>query len=770
MQRIGIATAGIFGRATALGVAACLALLVPAGSAAATPPTLWTRCPSGSAAARCNIPRGVAADPASGHVYVADSANDRIVELTAWGAFLKAWGWDVVVSGPGNDTTPPENQLESCIPARGDVCKAGVKGGGRGQLIRPQGVALDSASDLYVVEGEFGKLRVQKFDPTAGAGEEEAQFLLMFGGKVDETSDGNLCPRPGFPEDVCKGAVGGTGNGEFGPNVVIGSFIAISSDGKVWVGDQERIQRFDTAGEYQSQIALAGETVKALAVDPTGNLYVATCSACTALDPAEPEVRKYSPTGVEVPRAFEVADPKALAVDASGNLYVLDGDTKPTLRVFDPEREELESFSAGLDASTGIATNTVDTKEGVGIYLSNSHEGSSFVEALGPPPFNWPRPEVPPSIESQFTLAATTDSATVKAQIDPRFWDDTTYWVRYGTGKCSEGGCPEEMPLPPGSKLTDQILEEALPTKAVFLSGLVPDTDYHYRFVAESSGGGPVYGVEGVEGSFHTFALSSAPEEGCPNDALRTGASARLPDCRAYEQVSPPQKDGDVEYSQTPVDMATAGGEELTFAASNPAFGPGHLSAPLWLQYIAKRGGLGWSTRSIDPPRSSLLFPRVDLVLEAGFRAFSPDLCVSFYRQDNEYPLAPGTPPGWTNIYRRSDTECGGAPDFETLIPSVPTNLLGPKQVANYSPNLLGFSANAPTAAIVAAAALTPDANPDPVPEESAEHPSSSTSPTAPAVCVWGACCPRAARRSGNPGSVREGSARPATPSPPTAR
>ena len=47
------------------------------------------------------IPRGIAADPITGHVFVADMANQRVVEFDAWGQFVKAWGWGVR-DGKGN--------------------------------------------------------------------------------------------------------------------------------------------------------------------------------------------------------------------------------------------------------------------------------------------------------------------------------------------------------------------------------------------------------------------------------------------------------------------------------------------------------------------------------------------------------------------------------------------------------------------------------------------------------------------------------------------
>ena len=67
---------------------------------------------------------------------------------------------------------------------------------------------------------------------------------------------------------------------------------------------------------------------------------------------------------------------------------------------------------------------------------------------------------------------------------------------------------------------------------------------YRYRIVAtNTSPGDPV-----IYGSDEELVVPAAPEAGpgeaCENEAVRTGPSAHLPDCRAYEQISPVDKGG----------------------------------------------------------------------------------------------------------------------------------------------------------------------------------------------------------------------------------
>ncbi len=79
------------------------------------------------------------------------------------------------------------------------------------------------------------------------------------------------------------------------------------------------------------------------------------------------------------------------------------------------------------------------------------------------------------------------------------------------------------------------------------LPALTHGETYRYRIVATSNyPGNPV-----VTGEERTLTVPSvAPTDTsavCPNEALRTGASARLPDCRGYEQLTPVNKEGSQE-------------------------------------------------------------------------------------------------------------------------------------------------------------------------------------------------------------------------------
>jgi DNA-binding beta-propeller fold protein YncE len=694
MNALGRTTRGL--AATAL-LFAFLFAISPAGASAAAPKTLWTGCTSGTAAGNCSVPRGIAADPKTGRLYVADQGNRRIVELTAWGEFVRAWGWGVRDGAA---------ELQTCTPATG--CGQGLKGNGAGQFDVPQGLTIDSAGDIYVVDLE--NRRVEKFDPTGPGG--EVQFLFAFGGP-------------------------GTGNGQFGA-WEIGSFIDIGPGDNVYVGDQGRVQVFDSSGNYLKSILLPGETVQSLVVDPTsGAFYVSYFRSIEFNKESKEGVRKFSPSG-ELLCTAPVRNPRALALDANGDLYV--AENNPTLphgsayieteiRKFNSACQEYPDYGFIVEKAqspntsietTGIATNTVTTSGGIALYYANLTHGISYVRAYypvpdKPAPFDQP-PLRAPSLLSQYAVSVDSEGATLRAQINPHFWGDASYYVEYGTEPCSLGGC-QTQPPPPGAQLGAGVIDESATTSGVFLHDLQPGTTYHYRFVSQSSGGGP---VSGSDSTFTTF-----PQPGdlapCPNDALRTGAAAKLPDCRAYEMVSPIDKNGgDIEALEglpgsafgkhflSRLDQAAPGGERITYSAAR-AFA-GAVSSPWTSQYISARDPVGgWATESINPLLGSILLYG-QRNQEIQFKSFSEDLCSAWVIQGTDLTLAPGAPDGVPNLYRQRGCDETGYELLTTVAPPGFSRSAEP-QDSRYVPEIQGSTTDAAHSFVRANATLTPDAS-----------------------------------------------------------
>jgi len=831
----------VAGQLAALTAAVTLLALLPlasfptAASATAPPQFVPPFCEPGSGAGQCNDPSGIGVDPKTGHLFVADKNNARIVEFTSLGKFIRAWGWGVVASGPDNkpqnerqeltvsatggsyrlrfintfldggskqqETTPiaynapagkgegagsveaaleglespvpgditvsggpgdaggtkpytieftgkytdadiPPLQpvsstltggaatatvktiqgganYEICIPANGDVCRAGQSGGpSPGQFTGAQGVAVDSSDDIYVFdsrsEGEKNA-RVQKFD-SAG------NFLLMFGGEVNKTTKANICTKANLVGgDECGLGTIGTGNGQFA-NTEVGNYVAAGPAGTIFVGDKGRIQEFGPDGKFKGEVKLseelAGKTVQQLALDGAGNFYVVLGGEEMVLG-GEEKVRKLNPTGKPgEPKSFPVAGvlkgPGAIALDSAGDVYAVEdpptfGSPKLDPRVveFDPagnklipdaEEAEKEKFFAQEGANvglSGLATSHCEGGEGLGaLYVSVR---SGHISAYGSDP-GCEGPEVePPTIETQYAASVGTTSAVLKAEINPHFSPSTTYYVRYGLEECEGAVEPcEEQPPAPGDPLGAEG-GIAVATAGVPLSGLSPGTTYHYSFVAigECEAGKECV-VPGEDRTFTTFAAPQ-PEECLANAAFRVGASANLPDCRAYEMVSPPQKNSAELAPQggtgNALLQASPSGEAISYKSST-AFGEA-VSAPQNNQYLSGRKSSGWSTQNITPPDQGGR-------IENAVRGFSPDLSRTVLVV-LEPPLCCGATPGVDNLYLR-DNASGALTLLTDVEPTIP------KGGEGYCVAYGGASADFGRVIFAAFGALTPDA------------------------------------------------------------
>lgn len=112
-------------------------------------------------------------------------------------------------------------------------------------------------------------------------------------------------------------------------------------------------------------------------------------------------------------------------------------------------------------------------------------------------------------------------------------------------------------------------------TVGVDAPGLKPGESYVYRLVARDDEGTSV-------GAWQSLTIPTVSGEGsgsCPNEALRTGPSGALPSCRAYEQVTLPDKQGAMDmFTWSPggeQDNAWAGedGEHVLFTSAFNKFG-----------------------------------------------------------------------------------------------------------------------------------------------------------------------------------------------------
>jgi hypothetical protein len=154
--------------------------------------------------------------------------------------------------------------------------------------------------------------------------------------------------------------------------------------------------------------------------------------------------------------------------------------------------------------------------------------------------------------------------------------------------------------------------------------------------------------------------LDSASAANCANEQLRLEShSTQLPDCRAYELVSPPYKDGYFPIVRT----ASPDGERVLLESIGKFGGAEGNSAAVGTIYEAHRTPLGWATKSVFPPASRFpfaLFEDTSLDLKRTLwtahttsqSSDAQDLYVrepdgSFVRVGPELPpSAEGAPPG----------------------------------------------------------------------------------------------------------------------------
>jgi hypothetical protein len=247
----------------------------------------------------------------------------------------------------------------------------------------------------------------------------------------------------------------------------------------------------------------------------------------------------------------------------------------------------------------------------------------------------------PPQISATSFSKVTDTSAILEATLSPNGAKTFPYHFLYvDQASYEESGFAEAKATPDGEALND-LKGPPVPVSAT-LSDLAPVTIYHFRLFAHNAKGN----TEGPELTFST--LAPPPTFGpCENDAFRVGAhappgrpSASLPDCRAYEQASPIDKNGNDIVGDRSYAHASVEGNRVSFQ-SNAPLPQGESSQSFKPAYLATRGPGGWSTSGLLPPQSA--------GENAHIAAWTPDFAHVF---DWAYKL--GEPRIWTLIERSS--------------------------------------------------------------------------------------------------------------------
>ena len=300
----------------------------------------------------------------------------------------------------------------------------GRRGDGEGEFSAPADIAVDSATNVYVVD--TGNHRVQRF---GGCGEPLGEW-----GSRGTGNDQLLSPQA----------------------------IAVDEAGAVYVADtrNHRIQKFSVDGAFMTQWGAAGSSEgrlsnpSGIAVDNAGNIYVA--------DTGNFQVQKFTPEGDFIRKwgragtgDGQFRSPRSIAVEDAGNVYVLDFFLDVPVQRFSGDGDFLDRWGAtGTDSGqlrnpNGIA---IDRDGNVYIADTENHRVQKFsatgqllgwfgAEGHGDGQFSRPLGLALDAFGNLYVA----DSGNHRVQVfGPRSGDGTQ-------AACIPAPIPTPTPLPPGA-------------------------------------------------------------------------------------------------------------------------------------------------------------------------------------------------------------------------------------------------------------------------------------------------------------------------------
>jgi hypothetical protein len=499
----------------------------------------------------------------------------------------------------------------------------------------PSAVATDSYGNIFVANQALGSENECRIDIFDAGGEFLKELLLPMQCLVQELdidSQGNL---------YFGGVISGTlGVFRFNPTVyspAVGNIAYDPTPVNVVVATNEapRLSIDPSTDRLYLSYAPSGEGVVVLGSVAEGNqkieqipevlgarhiavdfihrrIYISHAISFTTtvkvFDLDAPHTQLATIDASDTPAGSFLITPRLAVDEGNGHLFAWDSER---LRIFefapssDGTYEYVSTINRQFQRINGASQIGIDNgahspngalnPDGRYLFLTSHPLGLGHLFAFAPK-----HEATPPEIESASVSGVSAEEALLEAEVDPKGLD-TDYVFEYTTEQSFD---EEEFASAAvaGEGTVSGSANGAVAVSA-YLGRLSPKTEYRFRVRAENEEGP----AADKEASFVTYAL---PEvfRGCANEALRSGASSTLPDCRAYELVTPPNTNGHAPFGRAfeaePFfsRWVSPSGDVLTFFLDGGALPGSDATGSLYGDpYLATRGPNGWSTATGGP-------------------------------------------------------------------------------------------------------------------------------------------------------------------------
>jgi hypothetical protein len=563
------------------------------------------------------FPHGVAVDndpksPWQGYVYVTDwnnrvewfdSAGKYEGQFNGSGTFEVKGKVETGTAAPGGPFSHPTDVAVD--PHTGDVW---VAAGGVVDKFGPEGeyagVQLTGTPEGAKITGEapFGEAWSVAVDPKSGdvyVADEHRRVVDKF------TSSGVY--RSQFPAGICC---------ELGT--------AVDSEGNVYVGENDGVHEFNSAGVFQPPVLSGSESTVAgdVAVDPSsGDLYesLPEGSAIQVFRKRAPIYRFGSPLTFSL----------GLAVSLNGTIYASEaggGDVKFFVAGATATEPKTEA-ATNIEGTTATLNGELKGEESGYYFAYNDNGGclgagrapepegpatgtekeSALVEGLEPhtqytfcivatsaygpefgPPLTFETKPVAPLVEGVSVPSIGPGEATLEAKVNPENWT-AACWIEYGkTTKYEEAPVFCEPASVAGHGGQFAILR---------LEGLQASTVYHYRVVAENPAHSTSAASEGV-GQFTTAPEPTPLIEAESVSAEETAKSGTGLEVTLTAQVNPegrPTTSCAFEYGK----LGESYGPPVPCEQSSAQIGEGHKGKTVSAKAAGLQAGVDYHYRAV---------------------------------------------------------------------------------------------------------------------------------------------------------------------------